>query len=160
MCEGRKLTPSTAREMRKHSFHTALAMLFLNLFHPPCPFSAMPRLSALQLFSLHAPQLNYLIFSPNLLFTVCHITAPWAFPCAATEDTRWAQASSVAACTDVPSTRSRRVLHSLPGQSQLQHPLSRYSCFFKIIKYTVVKQLKHKPCPSLLGKIWELVLIF
>jgi len=61
VCEGRKLT-QTAREMRKHFFHTALRRLFHNLSLPQKPFFSTSLLSALQLSSPQAPQLNYLTF--------------------------------------------------------------------------------------------------
>lgn len=61
VCEGRKLT-QTAREMRKHFFHTVLRRLFHNLSLPQKPFFSTSLLSALQLSSPQAPQLNYLTF--------------------------------------------------------------------------------------------------
>lgn len=61
VCEGRKLT-QTAREMRKHFFHTVLRRLFHNLSLPQKPLFSTSLLSALQLSSPQAPQLNYLTF--------------------------------------------------------------------------------------------------
>lgn len=52
----------TARKMRKHFFHTVLRRLFHNLSLPQKPLFSTSLLSALQLSSPQAPQLNYLTF--------------------------------------------------------------------------------------------------
>lgn len=78
VCEGRKLT-QTAREMRKHSFHTVRRTCFHNLSLPWMPlFCHVPALCS-QLSSHQTLQLNYLTFLSDL-FTACHIAPVQAFP--------------------------------------------------------------------------------
>lgn len=68
VCEGRKLTP-TAREMRKHPFHTILRMRFHNLSLPQMPF--LPRPCSLLLRAVLSPS-SSIKLSPVFLWSAVH----------------------------------------------------------------------------------------